>query len=272
MDHSKSKCESLAFAVASVSTRFMRSPRHSTSRSRPTVDRRRVAALAFTLAAHAIAVGVIALPGSREMEARRVVDALHSAEDRLTLLVELQPPAPPARRPVAPPPPPPPPPPPRFEPMSLPPTPPVPDAPVEPIPAPVPAAPVLVAIVTPPSVAAPAPTSAPTAPDVARATATAPGHSAQARRERDEYIRALMAALLQHRSYPPEARRQRARGVVLARVVREAEHAVRVHRVVAVLLERVRPDLVGEPDAAAAARDDRDLGRGSWVGMARTGC
>lgn len=190
----------------------MRSPRHPTSRSRPTVDRRRVAALAFTLAAHAIAVGVIALPGSREMKARRVADALHSADDRLTLWVELQPPAPPAPPPVAPPPPPP-----RFEPMSLPPTPPVPDAPVESNPAPVPAAPVLVAIVTSPSMAAPAPTSAPTAPDVARATATAPGHSAQARRERDEYIRALMAALLQHRNYPPEARRQRARGVVQLR-------------------------------------------------------
>ncbi|MBL8244388.1 MAG: TonB family protein [Rhodanobacteraceae bacterium] len=207
------------------------------------MDRRRVAALAFTLAAHAIAVGVIALPGSREMKARRVADALHSADDRLTLLVELQPPAPPAPPPVAPPPPPP-----RFEPMSLPPTPPVPDAPVEPIPAPVPAAPVLVAIVTPPSMAAPAPTSAPTAPDVARATATAPGHSAQARRERDEYIRALMAALLQHRSYPPEARRQRARGVVQLRftvgrdghvlasnVARSAGHAVLDEAALAVL-------------------------------------
>ena len=72
--------------------------------------------------------------------------------------------------------------------------------------------------------------------------------SAQARRERDEYIRALMAALLQHRSYPPEARRQRARGVVQLRftvardghvlasnVARSAGHAVLDEAALAVL-------------------------------------
>ncbi len=205
------------------------------------MDRRRVAALAFTLAAHVIAVGVIALPDSREMETRPVAGAPQSVENRLTLFVELQPPAPPAPPPVAPPPPPPP----RFEPMS-PPPPPVPDAPVESIPAPVPAAPVLVAVASPPAVAAPAP--APETPAATTTAVSAPGDSAQARRERDEYIRALMAALLQHRSYPPEARRQRARGVVQLRftvgrdghvlasnVARSAGHAVLDEAALAVL-------------------------------------
>lgn len=205
------------------------------------MDRRRVAALAFTLAAHVIAVGVIALPDSREMESRPVAGAPQSVENRLTLFVELQPPAPPAPPPVAPPPPPPP----RFEPMS-PPPPPVPDAPVESIPAPVPAAPVLVAVASPPAVAATAP--APETPAATTTAVSAPGDSALARRERDEYIRALMAALLQHRSYPPEARRQRARGVVQLRftvgrdghvlasnVARSAGHAVLDEAALAVL-------------------------------------
>jgi protein TonB len=204
------------------------------------VDRRRVAALAFTLTAHAIAVGVFALPDSLEVAPPRVADWAPSREDRLTLFVTLQPPAPPVPPPVAPPPPP------RPEPVA-PPTPPVPDAPVESIPAPVPAAPVLVAIASSPRPVV-APTSVPATPAATTTAISTPGDSAQARRERDEYIRALMAALLQHRSYPPEARRQRARGVVQLRftvgrdghvlasnVARSAGHAVLDEAALAVL-------------------------------------
>lgn len=218
----------------------MRSSGHPISRSRPAVDRRRVASLAFTLAAHIIAVGVLALPDSRDLAPPRVADRAPSREDRLTLFVTLQPPAPPAPPPVAPPPPP------RREPVSSP-TPPAPSAPVEPIPAPVPAAPVLVAMASSPQPVV-APTPVPATPAATTTAISTPGDSAQARRERDEYIRALMAALLQHRSYPPEARRQRARGVVQLRftvgrdghvlasnVARSAGHAVLDEAALAVL-------------------------------------
>lgn len=218
----------------------MRSSGYPSSRSRPTVDRRRIAALAFTLAAHIIGLGVLALPDSRELALPRISDAAQSRQDRLTLFVDLQPSAPPAPPPVAPPPPPRP----RLEPMSPPPTPSVPDAPVESIPAPLPAAPSLIAMASSPQPVA-APTPAPATPP---AESSLPADSAQARRERDDYIRALMAALLQHRSYPPEARRQRARGVVQLRftvgrdghvlasnVARSAGHAVLDEAALAVL-------------------------------------
>jgi len=217
----------------------MRSPdlaRHT----RPTLDRRRIAALAFTLVAHAVALGVFALPDARAPESRRVVDAALSEPDRLTVVVELQPPAPPAPpRPPAPPVRP-------SEPVVAPPTTPIAEAPVAASPAPVPPAPVLVAVARAPQPVA-VPLAAPTAPAAPAAT-SAPMDSAQARRERDEYIRALMAALLQHRSYPPEARRQRARGVVQLRftvardghvlasnVARSAGHAVLDEAALAVL-------------------------------------
>ncbi|MBK8069092.1 MAG: TonB family protein [Rhodanobacteraceae bacterium] len=93
-----------------------------------------------------------------------------------------------------------------------------------------------------------APTPVPATPAATTTAISTPGDSAQARRERDEYIRALMAALLQHRSYPPEARRQRARGVVQLRftvgrdghvlasnVARSAGHAVLDEAALAVL-------------------------------------
>lgn len=217
----------------------MRSPdlaRHT----RPTLDRRRIAALAFTLVAHAVALGVFALPDARAPESRRVVDAALSEPDRLTVFVDLQPPAPPAPpTPAAPPARPP-------EPVVAPPPTPVAEAPVEAIPAPVPPAPVLVAVASAPQPVA-VPLAAPTAPAAPAAT-SAPVDSAQARREREDYIRALMAALLQHRSYPPEARRQRARGVVQLRftvgrdghvlasnVARSAGHAVLDEAALAVL-------------------------------------
>ncbi len=186
----------------------MRSPRYPSPRSRPTVDRRRVAALAFTLSAHVVAVGVLALPEVRALETRHVADAVGAAEDRLTLFVEL--PSPPAPPPAAPAPPPPPPRPVPAIPMR--PAAPAPDAPRESVPAPVPAAPVLIAIANPQ-----APLAAPAAVPATPAATPTPAASAQARRERDAYIRALMAALLQHRRYPPEARRERARGVVQLR-------------------------------------------------------
>ncbi len=212
--------------------------------NRSALDRRRIAALAFTLVAHVVAVGVFALPDSRALESRRVADAALSERDRLTLFVELERPAPPPPLPAAPPPPPPP----RLVPVvPPPPTPPVVEAAADPAPAPMPAAPVLVAMASPPQPVA-APVAAPTPPASPATTASAPVDSAQARRERDEYIRALMAALLQHRSYPPEARRQRARGVVQLRftvgrdghvlasnVARSAGHAVLDEAALAVL-------------------------------------
>jgi hypothetical protein len=41
-----------------------------------------------------------------------------------------------------------------------------------------------------------------------------------------------------------------ARDIVATRVVGQSEHPVRVDGVMPVRLQRVRPDLVGEPDAA----------------------
>ncbi|MBL8246487.1 MAG: TonB family protein [Rhodanobacteraceae bacterium] len=173
------------------------------------MDRRRVAALALTLSAHVVAVGVLVLPDVRALETRHAADAVGAVEDRLTLFVELPSP-PPAPLPVAPAPPPPPPRPVPAIPMRA--AAPAPDAPRESVPAPVPAAPVLIAIANPQ-----APLAAPAAVLATPAATPTPATSAQARRERDAYIRALMAALLQHRSYPPEARRERARGVVQLR-------------------------------------------------------
>lgn len=218
----------------------MRSPDRPARNTIPPLNRRRIAALTFTLVAHAIAVAVFALPDARELESRRVVDAVLSEQDRLTVLVHLQPPAPPAL-PIPPAPPAPPP-----EQVVAPPPTPVAEAPVEAIPAPVPTAPVLVAVASPRPAEA-VPVAAPTAPPAPDATPV-PVNSARARRERDEYIRALMAALLQHRSYPPEARRQRARGVVQLRftlgrdghvlasnIARSAGHAVLDEAALAVL-------------------------------------
>lgn len=189
----------------------MRSFHRSTANARFAVDPRRVAALAFTFAAHAIAVGLFALPDTRELAVRTAAQALPSEQDRLTLRMELAPLAPPPPAPVP------------ATPVRTEgaiPEPPAAEAPAEAAPAPVPSAPVLrVKAVPPPpiAVAAPAPIAA-AAPAPSASTTAAPATDrAQAQRERDAYIRALMAALLQHRSYPPEARRQRARGVVQLR-------------------------------------------------------
>lgn len=183
-------------------------------------DLRRVLALTLTATLHLSVLGALLLPDTHPEVDRpeRPAATATDAASRLTLFVELHeptaeppPPRPPAAQPA---------PPPRLRE-------PVPIAVAPPVSIPSTAPPVVAAIATAPA----APTaanlsSAPIAADeLARpstqATATdtaAPSITPDvARREREAYIKALMAALLQQRVYPAAARKEREQGVVHVR-------------------------------------------------------
>ena len=196
--------------------------RHKRQRRAP--DLRRVLAMTLTAAFHITLVGALFLPQTRTTIDRpeRPVPSAADASDRMTVFVDLDesaiaPPAPPPPRPaqkapkeapsvpepIAI----------RTAPASPAPVPPVVDAaPAEqPLPAPTLASSTTtsVAVSTPDQAtdtgaAAPSASTPSVAPDVAR-------------RERDAYIKALMAALLQQRTYPAAARKAREQGVVHVR-------------------------------------------------------
>lgn len=181
---------------------------------------RRVLAMALTATFHIALLGALLLPDTHPVldRAERPAPAAADASDRLTLFVELDAPV------EMPPPPPQPPPPvpsaavePRQEPVLVSREPP----PAMPVPTPPPALdaasaepalPALAAVSSAPEVVAAAASSESR---VATPTATAPSIAPDvARRERDAYIKALMAALLQQRTYPAAARKAREQGVV----------------------------------------------------------
>jgi protein TonB len=167
----------------------------------------RVGALALVATGHIVGIGLLALPDTEtthvEPIQRRMADAPDS--DRLTLFVDLEPAPTPPLRPM----------PPRLA-RSVPAPPPVVVETDAPTPASVPVATPLVAAAPPPP-AASATVAATAAPAASAASSRPRGDPAQVKSDRDAYMRALMAALLQHRSYPAEARKQRARGVVQVR-------------------------------------------------------
>lgn len=196
--------------------------RHKRQRRSP--DLRRVLAMTLTAALHITLVGALFLPETRTAIERpeRPTPSAADASDRMTVFVDLDesaiaPPAPPPPRPapkapkeapsvpepIAI----------RTAPASPAPVPPVVDtAPAEqPLPAPTPASSAMTSVAvsaprqaTDTGAAAPSASTPSVAPDVAR-------------RERDAYIRALMAALLQQRTYPAAARKAREQGVVHVR-------------------------------------------------------
>jgi len=160
---------------------------------------------------HIVGVGVLALPDDNAAPWRQPhaqATALRDV-DRMTLFVELDPlPSPPQ--------------PPPLPPMPLPERLRVPSlvkAPARTPPAAVVVATELPAPVSLQTVLPPATTSpqASTEDKAAVAEQSVHGATEQIRSDRAAYMRALMAALLQHRSYPPEARKQRARGTVHVR-------------------------------------------------------
>jgi protein TonB len=181
------------------------------------IDWWRVAALSIATSAHLVGAGLLALPDyaprNPERSALPLADITDS--DRLALYVDLvsmpAPPLPPMPAPLqllasAP----------AIEPT------PAPEPALQtaatsaasvPTPDPVPDEGMTAAIATASKAAAPV-VSAPAAAPAARRPS---GDPKQVRNDRTAYMRALMAALLQHRSYPPEARKQRARGTVHVR-------------------------------------------------------
>lgn len=187
-----------------------------TSRAKPRgFDWARVGALAASLVAHLLGAGWWLQATPQAPAPVAPPPATESVHERLTLFVDLPP-----RPPVAPPPAPP----------ALPPPPPARLRVVPPTPAAAtldePAAlaeaaenaraPLTVAAASVPASGPPAP-AAPPAPPPDRRDARTPLDPARARDERAAYVRALMAALLAQRSYPAQARRERARGVVALR-------------------------------------------------------
>lgn len=208
---------SSAHAVADPGTAGARYGRGASRALTSRIDWWRVGVLALVATGHIVGIGLLALPDTaatpNEPIQRRMAEV--SDNDRLTLFVDLEPaPAPPLQ--------------------PLPPTPlrllrpPVrqsaavaPAAPSMPV---VPDAPMPISVPD----AIPIVASAPQVPVDATATANVEpvrasppsrrsADPAQIRSDRDAYMRALMTALLQHRSYPPEARKQRARGTVHVR-------------------------------------------------------
>lgn len=183
----------------------------------------RVLAMTLTASLHLVLIGLLLLPDTRprldrpEPPATRMADA----DNRLTLFVELDqpetalpPPKPAPPEPVAP--------------AQRPPEPePVAIEPVAPVPAPVALAPsdptptaesVPVAALEPARTDGLAATAASSAPVASESAPAAPAVAPEVtRRERDAYIKALMAALLQQRIYPAAARKAREQGVVHVR-------------------------------------------------------
>lgn len=188
----------------------MRIARQAPARRRG-LDWARVAALTGALLAHVLGFGAFWLAMNEAAPLRRPsAPALESTAESLSVSLS------PLTAPLEAPPEPPPsvPPPPILLQLRKPPPPPPAAALVaaatEPAPAPPTAAPQWPSVApSAPLAAAPAATvSAPAAPSL---------DPAAARDARKDYVRALMAALLAQRSYPAEARRQRARGVVAVR-------------------------------------------------------
>ena len=207
---------SSAHAVADPGTAGARYGRGASRALTSRIDWWRVGVLALVATGHIVGIGLMALPDTaatpNEPIQRRMAEV--SDNDRLTLFVDLEPaPAPPLQ--------------------PLPPTPVrlllAPIRQPAPVATAVPSMPVVTDAPMPISVpdATPIVASAPPTPvDATAAANVAPvpsppsrrsGDPAQIRSDRDAYMRALMAALLQHRSYPPEARKQRARGIVHVR-------------------------------------------------------
>lgn len=196
--------------------------RHKRQRRAP--DLRRVLAMTLTAALHITLLGALFLPQTRTAIERpkRPTPSAADASERMTVFVDLDesaiaPPAPPPPRPApkttkeAPPVP---------EPIAIR-TPPASPVPVPPV---VDSAPAVQALPTPTPASSATTSVAVSAPRQATDTgAAAPSASTPsvapdvARRERDAYIRALMAALLQQRTYPAAARKAREQGVVHVR-------------------------------------------------------
>lgn len=196
--------------------------RHKRQRRSP--DLRRVLAMTLTAALHITLLGALFLPQTRTAIERpeRPTPSAADASERMTVFVDLDESA------VAPPAPPPP----RPAPKTTKEAPPVPEPiairtpPASPVPVPpvVDSAPAVQALPTPTPASSATTSVAVSAPRQATDTgAAAPSASTPsvapdvARRERDAYIRALMAALLQQRTYPAAARKAREQGVVHVR-------------------------------------------------------
>lgn len=193
----------------------------TTLRPPKTLNWRRVIAIAMTAAGHALLIGVLCLPETPALvEQTAQQSSAADTSERMTVFVALAealPPALPARpaRPLPVPPPPPP----RPVADTPPPTDAVPSVPEQEtvlpealarVPSPASAAPAIAA-----ADAGVAATQRVDAPVTAPAPAAVDPNSV--RREREAYIRALMAALLQHRTYPAAARKEREQGVVHVR-------------------------------------------------------
>lgn len=196
--------------------------RHKRQRRAP--DLRRVLAMTLAAALHITLVGALFLPETRTTTERpeRPAPSAADASDRMTVFVDLDGSA------IAPPAPPPP----RPAPKTTKEAPPVPEpiavqtAPASPVPAPplVDAAPAeqplpapTLASSTTTSVAVSAPRQTTDSGAAAPSASTPSVAPDVARRERDAYIKALMAALLQQRTYPAAARKAREQGVVHVR-------------------------------------------------------